>query len=46
VLFCLEGVAEGAEVDLGDDVYVICPDNFNQLRDFLDGLLRAGPART
>jgi DNA-binding response OmpR family regulator len=46
VLFCIEAVAEGAEVDFGDNVYVIRPDNFNQLREFLSSLLQAEPAQT
>jgi len=43
VLFCIEGVAEGEEIHLGDNVYATHPDNFNQLRDFLARLLRAAP---
>ena len=40
VLFCAEWMAEGEEVDLGDNVYAIQPDNFDHLRDLLVRLLR------
>jgi DNA-binding response OmpR family regulator len=39
VIFCSEAVAEGDETDLGSNVYVTRPDNFNQLRSFLRRLL-------
>ena len=39
VIFCSEAVGEGAEVALGNQVYVTRPDNFNQLRRFLGRLL-------
>lgn len=39
VVFCVETVAEGAEVDIGKNVYVTRPDNFDQLRVFLRRLL-------
>jgi DNA-binding response OmpR family regulator len=39
VIFCSDAVDEGDEIDLGSNVYVIRPDNFNQLRSFLRGLL-------
>lgn len=42
VLFCAEWVAENQEIHLGDHVYAIRPDNFNQLRDFLARLLQSG----
>lgn len=42
VLFCAEWVAENQEIYLGDHVYAIRPDNFNQLRDFLARLLQSG----
>jgi CheY-like chemotaxis protein len=41
VLFCIECVAEGAEVDLGKGVYATRPDNFNQLRALIARLLQA-----
>jgi CheY-like chemotaxis protein len=46
VLFCVESVAERQEIHLGDNVYAIHPDNFNQLRDFLARLLQPGLAQT
>jgi CheY-like chemotaxis protein len=39
VVFCVDAVAEGAEVDVGRNVYVTRPDNFDQLRGFLRRLL-------
>jgi DNA-binding response OmpR family regulator len=39
VIFCSEAVDEGDEIDLGSNVYVTRPDNFNQLRSFLRRLL-------
>ncbi len=32
VLFCIERVAEGAEVNIGENMYITRPDNFDQLR--------------
>jgi CheY-like chemotaxis protein len=46
VLFCIEEVAEGTQLDLGDNIYLIRPDNFNQPRDFLRDLLQAGSPLT
>jgi CheY-like chemotaxis protein len=45
VLFCIESVAEGAEVDLGNSMYATRPDNFNQLRALIARLLEARTAR-
>jgi len=45
VVFCVDAVAEGAEVDVGRNVYVTRPDNFDQLRDFLRRLLNQLPFR-
>ena len=39
VVFCIEGLAQGAEVSVGQQVYVTRPDNFNQLRGLLARLL-------
>lgn len=39
VVFCVPTVEEGDEVAIGNDVYVTSPDNFDQLRSFLDCLL-------
>ena len=46
VLLCDHGVAEGAEVGVGDNVYVTRPDNFNQLRAFICRLLQLPSAPT
>ncbi len=40
VIFCSPTIAEGAEVDIGGNVYVTRPDNFDQLRRLLKQLLR------
>jgi CheY-like chemotaxis protein len=40
VIFCVPTVAEGAEVTVGKNVHITRPDNFNQLRDFLQRLLQ------
>ena len=39
VVFCIEGLAEGEEVEIGENVYLTRPDNFNQLRRFIARLL-------
>ncbi len=40
VIFCSSGIAEGAELGVGRNVYVTRPDNFDQLRSFVGRLLR------
>jgi DNA-binding response OmpR family regulator len=35
VIFCIQTIDEGAEVNIGANVYLARPDNFNQLRDFI-----------
>lgn len=40
VVFCHPILDEGAEVAIGDGVYITRPDNFDQLRAFLARLLR------
>ncbi len=40
VVFCIPTVDEGAEVAIGNNVYVTRPDNFDQLRAFLGRLLQ------
>jgi DNA-binding response OmpR family regulator len=35
VIFCIETIDEGAEVNVGANVYLARPDNFNQLRNLL-----------
>lgn len=39
VVFCVEEIAEGDEVAIGRNVYLVRPDNFNQLRGLLARLL-------
>jgi hypothetical protein len=39
VIFCVEDIAEGAEVSIGNNVYLTGPDDFNQLRALLNRLL-------
>jgi DNA-binding response OmpR family regulator len=41
VIFCIESIDEGAEVNVGANVYLTRPDNFDQLRDFLRRVLHA-----
>jgi CheY-like chemotaxis protein len=40
VIFCSEEVAEGEEVEVGNNVYLTQPDNFNQLRILIQRLLQ------
>ena len=44
VVFCIEGLVQGAEVSVGQQVYVTRPDNFNQLRGLLARLLHRSSA--
>ena len=39
VVFCVEGIGEGGEVAIGQNVHITQPDNFNQLRSLLSRLL-------
>jgi hypothetical protein len=41
VIFCIESIAGGGEVSIGNNVYLTRPDNFNQLRALLRRLLHA-----
>ena len=43
VVFCVEEIAEGEEVAIGENVHVTRPDNFNQLRSLLARLLHRIP---
>ncbi len=43
VVFCIEEIAEGDEVAIGQNVHVTRPDNFNQLRSLLSRLLNEIP---
>lgn len=40
VVFCVDEIAEGDEVAIGENVHVTRPDNFNQLRGLLSRLLQ------
>jgi CheY-like chemotaxis protein len=42
VLFCVDGVHEGGEMDVGHDVYLVRPDNFEQLENFVRRRLQTG----
>jgi CheY-like chemotaxis protein len=39
VIFCADGIGEGDEVAIGQNVHLTRPDNFNQLRSLLARLL-------
>jgi DNA-binding response OmpR family regulator len=39
VVFCVEGIDEGEEVEMSQNAHLIRPDNFNQLRSLLARLL-------
>ena len=39
VVFCIDEIAQGDEVAIGENVHVTRPDNFNQLRSLLARLL-------
>jgi len=39
VVFCIEGIDEGDEVEIGENVHLSRPDNFNQLRSLIARLL-------
>ena len=43
VVFCVDEIAEGDEIAIGENVYVTRPDNFNQLRGLLARLLHRIP---
>jgi two-component system, OmpR family, response regulator len=43
VIFCVESIVEGGEVNIGDNVYLIRPDNFNQVRALVRRLLTNVP---
>jgi DNA-binding response OmpR family regulator len=46
VIFCVQTIPEGAEIEVNGNVYVTRPDNFDQLRDFVRRLLRTNAAPT
>ena len=39
VMFCIDGIGEGDEVAIGQNVHLTRPDNFNQLRSLIARLL-------
>ena len=39
VIFCVDGIEEGCEVAIGQNVHLTHPDNFNQLRGLLGRVL-------
>lgn len=39
IIFCADEVKEGDEVKFERNIYLTCPDNFNQLRNFISRLL-------
>ena len=43
VVFCVDEIAQGDEIAIGENVHVTRPDNFNQLRDLLARLLHRIP---
>ena len=43
VVFCVDEIAEGDEVAIGQNVHLTRPDNFNQLRSLLARLLHRIP---
>lgn len=40
VVFCIQGIGEGDEVTVGQNVHLTRPDNFNQLRRLLTRVLK------
>jgi DNA-binding response OmpR family regulator len=41
IIFSFAAVSEGAEENIGGNIYITAPDNFNQLRSLLRRVLRA-----
>lgn len=39
VIFCVDGIAEGDEIAIGQNIHLTLPDNFNQLRSLLSRVL-------
>ena len=38
IIFCVGELPEGGETTVGQNIYLACPDNFDQLRDFISHL--------
>ena len=45
VIFSITTIAEGAEQEIGENVYITMPDDFNQLRELI-AFLTSGKSRT
>ncbi len=43
VIFCVDAIGEGSEVQIAHNVYLARPDNFNQLRSLMSRLLDRNP---
>lgn len=43
VIFCVETIGAGTELEVADSVYLIRPDNFDQLRALLRSLIPISP---
>jgi CheY-like chemotaxis protein len=43
VIFCIPTIPEGSEVEIAKNIYLIRPDNFDQVRALLDKLLSRRP---
>ncbi len=41
IIFCAEESKEADESNIGRNIYFTCPDNFNNLRNFISRLLRS-----
>jgi CheY-like chemotaxis protein len=41
VIFCVDGIGEGDEIAIGQNIHLTLPDNFNQLRSLLCRLIPA-----
>ena len=39
VIFCVDGIGQGDEIAIGQNIHLTLPDNFNQLRGLLSRLL-------
>lgn len=43
IVFCIEGIDQGDEVAIGENVHITRPDNFNQLRTLIARLVKKVP---
>ena len=44
VIFAVETIAEGAEMDIGENIHLVHPDDFNQLRRLVHRLVHQIPS--